>query len=259
MTDKRQRQKEQRASKKAAEKKSDSRRELRKRLLTALGFGAAVVGFFALTSLFSNDGEIPKGYQAYRELPTACGAEQPPPEEVMQFDMPEIQSDLETATSAVATLSTSCGPIEIELDLDNTATANSFVFLVREGFYNGQVFHRILSDFVIQGGDPEAAGSGGPGYRIPDEYPDADFVYEEGVVAMANRGRNTTGSQFFIVIGDASSLNPTFNVLGRVISGQDTLDKISQVRVAQQPGSVEKSLPLESVYIDDIVIDVTGS
>lgn len=259
MTDKRQRQKEQRAAKKEAEKKAAGRKELRKRLLTAFGFGAAVVGFFALSSIFSSDGEVPKGYEAFRGQPTACGAEQPPPETVMEFDQPEVQTDLETATSATATIATSCGPIVIDLDLGNVATANSFVFLSRQGFYDGQVFHRIFADFVIEGGDPEAGSGGGPGYRIPDEYPAGGFVFEDGMVAMSNQGRNTTASEFFITIGDNSSRTPTFNILGTVVSGQDTLDKIAAVPVAQQPGSVEKSLPLETVYIEDIQIDVTGS
>jgi cyclophilin family peptidyl-prolyl cis-trans isomerase len=259
MTDKRQRQKEQRAAKKEAEKKTEARRELRKRLLTALGFGLAVVGIFAVAAFFSNEGEIPTGYESYRNQPTACGAEAPDPESVAQFEQSEPQADLATAASATATITTSCGPIEIELDLGNEATVNSFVFLAREGFYDGQVFHRILDGFVIQGGDPEANGTGGPGYRIPDEHPEGDFEYEEGTVAMANRGAGTTGSQFFVVVGDATNLTPTFNVLGEVISGQDTLDLIGAVPTAQQPGSVEQSLPLESVYIESIEIDVTGS
>lgn len=260
MTDKRQRQKEQRAAKKDAEKKAEGRKELRKRLLTAFGFGAVVVGVFAVGSIFSTDGDIPKGYEAFREQPTACDAEQPPPESVMVFEEPEPQTDLEGATAATATISTSCGPIVIELDLDNVATANSFVFLSREGFFDGQVFHRILADFTIDAGDPEAGGGGGPGYRVPDEYPDAGFVFAPGMVALSNRGKNTTGSEFFITIGEGSStLTPTFNILGTVVSGQDTIDRIAAVPVAQEPGSVAKSLPLETVYIEGIEIDVTGS
>lgn len=259
MTDRRQRQKEQRTAKKAAEKKAEGRKELRKRILTALGFGVVVVAVFAAGSIFSNEGEIPTGYEAYRSQPTACGADQPPAETVTQFEQPETQTDLEGATSATATIETSCGPIEIQLDLDNIATVNSFVFLAREGFYDGQVFHRILDGFVIQGGDPEAAGTGGPGYRLPNEFPPDGFEYGEDVVAMANRGSGTTGSQFFIVIGDATSLTPTFNVLGDVVSGQETLEQIAAVPTAQQPGSVEQSLPLESVYIESIAIDITGS
>jgi peptidylprolyl isomerase len=178
---------------------------------------------------------------------------------VQQFDAPEVQDDLEGATAVTATLETSCGPIVIELDLDNPQTANSFVFLAREGFYDGQVFYRVLANFAIQGGDPEANGTGGPGYRVPDEFPPDDFVYEEGVVAMDNRGRGTTGSDLFIVVGDASALNPQFNVLGTVTSGEGTLEAIRGIETARRPGFREDSLPLETIYIESVTIEITGS
>jgi cyclophilin family peptidyl-prolyl cis-trans isomerase len=259
MSDRRHRQKELRAAKKEAEKKKSARRELSRRILTAFGFGAIVVGFFAIGAIFDGDGSLPTGYEAFRAQETACGADQPPAQSVEQFDAPESQTDLETATAATATLQTSCGEIVIDLNLDSAATVNSFAFLAREGFYDGQVFHRILPNFVIQGGDPEANGTGGPGYRVPDEFPDDDFVYEVGVVAMDNRGRGTTGSDMFIVVADASSLNPQFNVLGTVISGQETIDAITAVDTARRPGFREDSLPLETVYIETVTIDVTGS
>jgi cyclophilin family peptidyl-prolyl cis-trans isomerase len=258
MSDRRNRQKELRAAKKEAEKKKSARRELTRRILTAFGFGAVVVGFFALGAIFDGDGSLPTGYEAFRDQETACGADQPPAQSVLQFEAPEPQPDLESATSATATLQTSCGEIVIDLNLDNAATVNSFVFLAREGFYDGQVFHRILEDFVIQGGDPEANGTGGPGYNVPDEFPASDFVYEAGVVAMDNRGRGTTGSDMFIVVGDASALNPQFNVLGTVVSGQEAIDEITAIETARRPGFREDSLPLETVYIDTITIDVTG-
>lgn len=259
MTDRRQRQKEQRAAKKELEKKRDARKELRKRLLTALGFGIAVVAVFAIASFLSPDGEVPSGYEAFRSQPTACGADQPPEEPVLQFDEPEVQTDIAGATSATATIETSCGPIEIGLNLDSLQTVNSFAFLAREGFYDGQVFHRILEGFDAQGGDPEADGTGGPGYRVPDEFPPDDFVYDKGAVFMANRGRGTTGSQFRIALVDLPSLNPNFNLLGQVVSGQETLEKIAMVDTALSPGTRENSLPLESVYINSVTIDITGS
>lgn len=259
MSDRRQRQKELRAAKKEAEKKKSARRELTRRILTAFGFGAVVVAFFAIGAIFDGDGNLPTGYEAFRSQETACGAEQPPAQSVERFEAPEAQTDLDGATSATATIQTSCGEIVIDLNLDNTATVNSFVFLAREGFYDGQVFHRVLPNFVIQGGDPEANGTGGPGYNVTDEFPPDDFVYESGVVAMDNRGRGTTGSDMFIVVGDASSLNPQFNVLGTVVSGQEAIDAITEVRTARRPGFREDSLPLETVYIDTVTIDVTGS
>lgn len=259
MSDRRQRQKELRAAKKEAEKKKSARKELTRRILTAFGFGAVVVAFFAVGAVFDGDGALPTGYEAFRDQNTACGADQPPAQQVLSFDAPEDQPDLEGASAATATIETSCGTIVIDLDLDFPETVNSFVFLAREGFYDGQVFHRVLENFVIQGGDPEANATGGPGYRLPDEFPPEDFIYEPGVVAMDNRGRGTSGSDMFIVVGDASALNPQFNVLGTVISGQDTIDAITEVDTARRPGFREDSLPLETIYIESITIDVTGS
>ncbi len=256
MTDRRRRQKEARAAKRKAEKKQKARRELGRRLVTALGFGLLVVGVIAVGAFFGGDkGDLPSGYEGYRNQPTACGAEQPPSELVLNFEAPEPQGDLESVTTA--TVDTSCGEIVIELDpAGYPETVNSFVFLARQGFYDGQVFHRILADFVIQGGDPVADGTGHPGYRIPDEFPREDFEYLDGTVAMANAGKGTTGSQFFIVLSDSASvLNPQFNVLGNVISGQETLARIAQVEVATRPGSRERSLPLETVYINSVTIE----
>ncbi len=258
MSDRRSRQKEQRAAKKAAEKKKEARTELRKRLTTALGFGVVVVGALVVGGFFTGEG-LSSTYQNYREQTTACDAEPPAEATVFEFESPEPQPDLENADSAVATIETSCGPLVIELDLDYPATVLSFVFLAREGYFDGQVFHRILEDFALQGGDPTADGTGGPGYRVPDEFPPADFNYEAGVVAMANRGKGTTGSQFFVVLGDgADSLLPQFNVLGTVISGQETLDGIEGVPTSRRPGSVEDSLPLETVYIETVTIELTS-
>jgi len=262
VSDRRRRQKELRKAKREAERKQAARRELVRRITTALLFGLVVVAIFALSSLSGpGEGELPATYEDYREQPAACGATAPPPEEVMTFEAPEPQTDITPESKVIATLTTSCGDIVIELDpASSPETVSSFVFLARQGYYDGQVFHRIAKGFVIQGGDPNANGSGGPGYIVPDEFPDDDFVYEVGVVAMANRGAGSTGSQFFIVIGeDARFLTNTFNVLGRVISGQETLDRITEVPTRASPGSVEESLPLESVYIESVTIEVTNS
>lgn len=263
MSDRRQRQKEQRAAKREAERKQEQRRELGRRLLTAFLFGLIVVAIFAVSGIFSGaDSDTPTSYEGFRDQPTACGAEAPPPEQIMSFDAPEEQTDITASSQVTATIETSCGDIVIELDPANyPETVNSFVFLARQGFYDGQVFHRLAKDFVIQGGDPEANGTGGPGYIITDEFPDDDeFVYEEGTVAMANRGSRSTGSQFWIVIGeDARHLTPLFNVLGEVVSGQDTLDRITDIETRVAPGTVEESLPRETIYIESITIDVSGS
>lgn len=263
MSDRRQRQKERRAAKREAERKKQARRELGRRLITALLFGLLVVGIFAVGGLFGGDDntELPATYDDYRQQPTACGAEAPPPETVMSFTEPEAQSDITGSSTVTATMATSCG--EIVMDL-NTAgapeTVNSFVFLARAGFYDGQVIHRIAKDFLFQGGDPSADSTGGPGYVIPDEFPAEGFVYEKGVVAMANRGARSTGSQFFVIVGDnGRHLTNNFNVLGTVTSGNDAIDSIMAVETGQSIGSAEQSLPLESVYIESITIEVADS
>lgn len=263
MSDRRQRQKEQRAEKREAEKKQASRKELFRRLGTALVFGLVVVAVFAFSGIFTGEStDLPSSYEGFRSRPTACDADQPPAETVMSFDAPESQSDITSTSKVTAKMATSCGEIVLELLPEKSPeTVNSFVFLAREGYFDGQVFHRIVENFVIQGGDPSADGTGGPGYVIADEFPTAnDFTYEVGVVAMANRGARSTGSQFFIVIGeDAQHLTTNFNVLGRVVSGQDALVRIAAVPKGVSPGSVEESLPLETVYIESVTVDVTDS
>lgn len=262
MTDRRQRQKEQRAAKREAERKQESRRALFRTIGMALLFGLAVVLIFAVGGIFGDSGEVPDAYEAFRDQETACGATQPDPEQPMTFEAPEQQTDITAESVVTATISTSCG--EIVLDLNNAEapeTVNSFVFLAREGFYDGQVIHRVVPDFVFQGGDPAADGTGGPGYVIADEHPeDPDFVYEPGVVAMANRGSRSTGSQFFVVTGeDGQFLTNNFNVLGTVTSGDEAISQIMAVPTGTASGSGEQSRPLETVYIESITIEVSDS
>jgi cyclophilin family peptidyl-prolyl cis-trans isomerase len=128
-----------------------------------------------------------------------------------------------------ATLHTSEGPIELELHSEDAPkTVDNFVKLARDGFYEGVVFHRVIPDFMIQGGDPTGTGTGGPGYQFEDEF--NEHPVERGALAMANAGPNTNGSQFFIVPTDAAPwLDGKHTVFGRVASGQDTVDRISEV------------------------------
>lgn len=262
MSDRRQRQKEMRAAKREAERKQEARRELGRRITTAVIFGLLVVAIFAVGGIFGEgDSDLPGTYEDYRDQPTACGTDQPSPEQLMTFQGPERQADIDENTIVTATITTSCGDIVLELNTSGApATVESFVFLARQGFYDGQVIYRISENFVFEAGDPVANGTGGAGYIIPDEFPEEDFVYEEGVVAMANRGSRSSSSRFWVVTGDDGRfLTNNFNVLGTVISGTDPIDQIMAVETATAPGSVEKSLPLESVYIESIVIDVTDS
>ena len=128
-----------------------------------------------------------------------------------------------------ATLHTNHGDISIELfDDDAPKTVENFLKLARDGFYDGVIFHRIIPDFMIQGGDPTGTGSGGPGYQFEDE-PNQHGVVR-GALAMANAGPNTNGSQFFIVTADDCSwLNGKHTVFGRVVSGMEVVDAISAV------------------------------
>jgi peptidyl-prolyl cis-trans isomerase B (cyclophilin B) len=128
-----------------------------------------------------------------------------------------------------ATLHTSEGAIGLELYPDDAPkTVENFETLSREGFYEGVTFHRVIPDFMIQGGDPTGTGSGGPGYQFEDEFNQHRVV--RGALAMANAGPNTNGSQFFIVTVDAAPwLDGKHTVFGRVTSGMDVADRISQV------------------------------
>jgi cyclophilin family peptidyl-prolyl cis-trans isomerase len=128
-----------------------------------------------------------------------------------------------------ATLHTSHGEIEVELfDDDAPKTVENFVKLARDGFYDGVVFHRVIPDFMIQGGDPTGTGRGGPGYTFEDEFNDNKVV--RGALAMANAGPNTNGSQFFIVTTEAAPwLDGKHTVFGRVTNGMEAVDAISLV------------------------------
>jgi peptidyl-prolyl cis-trans isomerase B (cyclophilin B) len=137
-----------------------------------------------------------------------------------------------------AAMQTNHGAIELELyPEDAPKTVDNFVKLARDGFYDGVIFHRVIPDFMIQGGDPTGTGSGGPGYSFDDEF--NEHKVERGALAMANAGPNTNGSQFFIVTTEAAPwLDGKHTVFGRVTSGMDVADTISE-------------LPRESVSVPD--------
>jgi cyclophilin family peptidyl-prolyl cis-trans isomerase len=147
-----------------------------------------------------------------------------------------------------ATIQTNHGTIEIELfDEDAPKTVENFTKLAKDGFYDGVIFHRVIPDFMIQGGDPTGTGSGGPGYQFEDEQ--NQHSVERGALAMANAGPNTNGSQFFIVTAEACPwLNGKHTVFGRVTSGMDVVDKISELDsdASDRPSS---DVVMESVQV----------
>ena len=249
MTDRRQRQKEQRIQKREEERRAATRREFRRRIVIAIAVGIGLASILVLINLGPDDQQLAPGYAGFRGQPTACGADQPPEWSPQTFTAPEDQGALPTT----ATIETSCGAIVITLNQDAPETVNSFVFLGRKGFYDGLVINRIIDDFAMYGGDPNADGTGTAGYVLTDEPPGEDFDYSEGVVAMSNSGGGTAGSHFFIVIGpDARVLTNSFSVLGTVTDGQETIDTIVDIPRSPAVGSNERSRPSETVYIESV-------
>jgi cyclophilin family peptidyl-prolyl cis-trans isomerase len=147
---------------------------------------------------------------------------------------------------SAATLHTNHGVVEVELfDDDAPKTVENFRKLVADGFYDGVTFHRVIPDFMIQGGDPTGTGMGGPGYTFEDEF--NDHKVERGALAMANAGPNTNGSQFFVVTAEATPwLDGKHTVFGRVTSGMGVVDSISQVE------SDASDKPREPVVIERV-------
>ncbi len=168
-----------------------------------------------------------------------------------QYDSPPSMS-IEPSANYTATIKTNCGAISLELLADKAPiTVNNFVFLAKDGFYDGVVFHRVIPDFMIQGGDPTGTGSGGPGYRFQDEFDPSVTFAKSGVLAMANAGPGTNGSQFFITLAPTPHLNGAHTIFGRVVQGQDVVEAIVATR---GPGD----RPKEPVVIETIAIVQAG-
>ena len=151
-----------------------------------------------------------------------------------------------------ATMLTNHGSIELELfDDDAPMTVENFTKLARDGFYDGVIFHRVIPDFMIQGGDPTGTGMGGPGYQFEDEF--NEHKVERGALAMANAGPNTNGSQFFIVTADACPwLDGKHTVFGRVTSGMDVVQEISKT------DTDARDKPLEEIRIEAVQVSGGG-
>jgi cyclophilin family peptidyl-prolyl cis-trans isomerase len=150
----------------------------------------------------------------------------------------------------IATFETNHGTFRVELYEDKApVTAGNFIKLAESGFYDGVVFHRIIKDFMIQGGDPQGTGRGGPGYTIQDEF-HPDLRHDaKGVLSMANAGPNTGGSQFFITLVPTPWLDRKHAVFGRVSEGMDVVETIGAVQTGRQ------DRPLEDVRIENVKIE----
>ena len=155
---------------------------------------------------------------------------------------------IDPAKKYSAHITTSKGKIVIELFADKTPnTVNNFVFLAREGFYNGTMFHRVIKDFMVQGGDPTGTGRGGPGYKFKDEYHPSLKHTGPGILSMANAGPGTNGSQFFITHVATPWLDGKHSVFGKVTAGMDIVNAIPE----RDPGS--SKLPGEMLTSVEII------
>jgi cyclophilin family peptidyl-prolyl cis-trans isomerase len=183
------------------------------------------------------------------EAEVACGGEVPPAAgtEKPQYAMPP-KMQIDRGQTYTAVMRTSCGTIELELFADQAPqTVNNFVFLARERFYDGLTFHRIIPDFMAQGGDPNGDGTGGPGYQFEDEIVDRLKFDQPFLLAMANSGEDTNGSQFFITVSEPKHLNGLHTIFGRVTKGKDAVRQIEAV--GSQDGT-----PSATVYIERVTI-----
>lgn len=173
------------------------------------------------------------------------GQNQPP--EAMQWDEPPAMQ-IDTSKGYTATVKMAeGGEFVIQLYPDKApATVNNFVFLARQGYYDGVTFHRVLEGFMAQGGDPTGTGRGGPGYLFENE--DSDLTFDQaGVVAMANSGRDRNGSQFFITFGPQERLNGGYTIFGQVTSGMDVVNSITRRNPDENPnftGDVIESITI---------------
>jgi peptidyl-prolyl cis-trans isomerase B (cyclophilin B) len=178
-----------------------------------------------------------------------CKKVEAPPPKTVSFKKPK--QVLKPGEAATAVVKTSCGTFEIALDSKRAPkTANSFAFLAEEGFYDDLTFHRVVPGFVIQGGDPEGTGTGGPGYKV-EEKPPANLAYTKGIVAMAKSSAEppgTSGSQFYVVTAPDAGLPPEYALVGKVSKGYSAVEAIEKLG-----GPEEK--PKQTVLIEEVTIE----
>jgi cyclophilin family peptidyl-prolyl cis-trans isomerase len=242
----------------AARRAAARRRKQRQRIIAASVAIALAVGALVFAGIAFWGGGGSKAKAASSPTPpasatptiVACGGTVPSAAATKKptFAKPPAMT-INTKKTYTATIVTSCGTITAELFAKQApVTVNNFVFLAKQHFYDGLIFHRIIKDFVVQGGDPQGTGSGGPGYQFKDELHNG-LKYDVGTMAMANSGPNTNGSQFFFVVGSrGESLPNSYSIFGKVTKGQDVMQKLA----ALQTGSNDR--PVELPYIEKITI-----
>jgi peptidyl-prolyl cis-trans isomerase B (cyclophilin B) len=200
----------------------------------------------------ATDTATPAGASEF--LPKGCeDVQKPAPKDVGKLKKPTEK--LDKSKTYVATISTTCGDIEVALDAKRApVTGGNFKYLADKKFFDGLTFHRVVPDFVIQGGDPAGDGSGGPGYTVV-EAPPSDLKYTKGVVAMAKTGTDpsgASGSQFFIVTGaGGEQLPPEYALLGKVSKGMDVADTIGKIQADPNSGQPAAQVIIKSITVKE--------
>ena len=262
-----------RAAQQAAEarqRKEELRRRRNGRIAAGVGvlIALALITGFAIMNQDDDEGTTPTGEQEEAQGNAGCDAGDPPENNAKQYEQPATQEQvLSPGIDYGAIIETSCGTIEVDLlEEQAPSTVANFIFLAEDGFYDGLTWHRVINEFVIQGGDPEGDGSGGPGYEFADELPAESKVYTFGAMAMANSGPDTQGSQFFIVTHDAENalagkkklepagLQPLYSYFGQASKKSfETLNTIQKVETSTDPATQDR--PVNPVYILSVTIE----
>jgi cyclophilin family peptidyl-prolyl cis-trans isomerase len=265
---KRERQRQNREAARAAQLEAARQERKRKSLIRGTVGFVLIIALFALWAWLQSSGGSKKTTSASASSTTAssgptttttanpalaaiqCNDTKPPANANRPTFTAPPPMTIDTSKKYTATIDTSCGKIVIDLDAKGAPkTVNNFVFLANKHFYDGLTWHRVVKDFVIQGGDPQGNGSGGPGYTFEDELPKDG--YKLGSVAMANSGPNTNGSQFFIVTGqNGTTLPNNYSRFGMVTSGLDVAQKIESFANGDGP-------PSRPLYIFSITVAVS--
>jgi len=212
-------------------------------------FAVIAVGVVAAVLISRGGGSDDSSSTSAEASSGGCKQVEEPAPKTVSFKKPK--QVLKSGEEATVVMKTSCGTFEIALDTKRAPkTANSFAFLVEEGFYDDLTFHRVVPEFVIQGGDPEGTGTGGPGYKV-EEKPPANLAYTKGIVAMAKSSAEppgTSGSQFYVVTAPDAGLPPEYALVGKVSKGYSAVERIEKLG-----GPEEK--PKQTVLIEEATLE----
>lgn len=219
-----------------------------RRLIILAVFALIAVGI-VVAILVSRGGGSSNGGDSTTASADGCKQVEAPPAKHVKLKAPK--QTVKAGEELTAVVETSCGTFDIALDTKRAPKiVNSFAYMAEEGFYDGLDFHRIVPEFVIQGGDPLGDGTGGPGYKVAEK-PPANLAYTKGIVAMAKSSAEppgTAGSQFFVVTGADAGLPPEYALVGKVSSGMDVVERIGKLGTASQK-------PKQTVLIEKMTIE----